>query len=303
MTTASPTLWQSELPGLQLISRGKVRDLYDCGESLLMVASDRLSAFDVVLPTPIPDKGRVLTQISLFWFEFLKDTVRNHLLSDRVEDFPAPARAHAEQLRGRSMLVRKLEMAPIECVVRGYLSGSGWKEYQQHGTVCGIRLPEGLRESERLPAPIFTPSTKAQTGHDENISLEQAAALVGAETAHRLSELSLKIYRQAAEYAERRGIILADTKFEFGREPGSGEHGALILADEVLTPDSSRFWPQARYQPGRAQDSYDKQYVRDYLEQIHWNKQPPGPELPAEVVAKTSGKYRDAYERLTGRPL
>lgn len=301
--TASPTLWQSDLAGLPLLSRGKVRDLYDCGDALLLVASDRLSAFDVVLPTPIPDKGRVLTQISLFWFEFLRGTVANHLLSTRLEDYPAAVRAQGAQLRGRSMLVRKLEMFPIECVVRGYLSGSGWKEYRQSGTVCGIRLPAGLRESDRLPEPIFTPATKAQSGHDENISLERAGEIVGAAAARRLAELSLRIYREAAAYAESRGIILADTKFEFGRGNGAGERGELILADEVLTPDSSRFWPRDRYQPGRAQDSYDKQYVRDYLEQIHWNKQPPGPELPAEVVARTTAKYREAYETLTGKPL
>ncbi|MGH9542540.1 MAG: phosphoribosylaminoimidazolesuccinocarboxamide synthase [Terriglobales bacterium] len=301
--TASPTLWQSDLADLPLLSRGKVRDLYDCGDALLLVASDRLSAFDVVLPTPIPDKGRVLTQISLFWFEFLRGTVANHLLSTRLEDYPAAVRAQGAQLRGRSMLVRKLEMFPIECVVRGYLSGSGWKEYRQSGTVCGIRLPAGLRESDRLPEPIFTPATKAQSGHDENISLERAGEIVGAAAARRLEELSLRIYREAAAYAESRGIILADTKFEFGRGNGAGERGELILADEVLTPDSSRFWPRDRYQPGRAQDSYDKQYVRDYLEQIHWNKQPPGPELPAEVVARTTAKYREAYETLTGKPL
>ncbi|MGH9533678.1 MAG: phosphoribosylaminoimidazolesuccinocarboxamide synthase [Terriglobales bacterium] len=303
MSNASSTLWQSQLTDLPLISRGKVRDLYDAGDALLMVASDRLSAFDVVLPTPIPDKGRVLTQISLFWFEFLRPTVQNHLLSARVEEFPAAARSDAAQLRGRAMLTRKLEMAPIECVVRGYLSGSGWKEYKKSGTVCGIALPAGLQESSRLPEPIFTPSTKAQTGHDENINFDQAAQLVGRRTAERLRDLSVEVYRRAAAYAEGRGIILADTKFEFGRLPGAGESGELILADEVLTPDSSRFWPREQYQPGRAQDSYDKQYVRDYLEQIRWNKQAPGPELPAEVVARTTEKYREAYRQLTGKPL
>ena len=301
-TTLSATLWESDLRGLPLLSRGKVRDLYDGGDALLMIACDRLSAFDVVLPTPIPDKGRVLTQISLFWFDYLKNTVRNHLLSTRLEDYPAAVRGQAEQLAGRSMLVRKLKMVPIECVVRGYLSGSGWKDYQRTGAVCGVKLPAGLRESGRLPEPIFTPATKAQTGHDENISVEQAGEIVGAAVAARLAELSLRIYRQAADYAESRGIILADTKFEFGFAPGA-EGGELILADEVLTPDSSRFWPRDRYQAGRAQDSYDKQYVRDYLERIHWNKQPPGPELPAEVVAGTTAKYREAYQALTGRPL
>ncbi len=303
MATPPATLSRSEIPGLKLLSRGKVRDLYAAGDALLLIASDRLSAFDVVLPTPIPDKGRVLTQISLFWFEFLQSTVKNHLLSSRAEDFPPAAQLHAPQLQGRTMLVRKLDMVPIECVVRGYLSGSGWKEYQKSRTVCGIQLPAGLQESSRLPEPIFTPSTKAQTGHDENINFAQTAALVGAKTAEGLRDLSLRIYRQAAAYAETRGIILADTKFEFGRLPGSGEGGELILADEVLTPDSSRFWPRARYQPGRAQDSYDKQYVRDYLEQVHWNKQAPGPQLPPEVVAKTTGKYREAYRELTGRTL
>lgn len=302
-TSTTATLWQSQLAGLKLISRGKVRDLYDAGDALLMVASDRLSAFDVVLPTPIPDKGRVLTQISLFWFEYLQPVVKNHLLSAKVAEFPAAVRGDAEQLRGRTMLARKLEMVPIECIVRGYLSGSGWKEYKKSGTVCGIQLPAGLQESSKLPAPIFTPSTKAESGHDENINLEQAAALVGRKTAEALRDLSIAVYRRAAEYAEGRGIILADTKFEFGRMPGAGEAGDLILADEVLTPDSSRFWPRDKYQPGRAQDSYDKQYVRDYLEQIHWNKQAPGPELPAEVVAKTTEKYREAYRQLTGKPL
>lgn len=299
-STKTSPLWRSEIPGLKLISRGKVRDLYEAGDELLMVASDRLSAFDVVLPTPIPDKGRVLTQISLFWFDFLKAEIGNHLISAAVEDFPAAARARSEELKGRTMLARKLAMLPIECVVRGYLSGSGWKEYKKSGTVCGIRLPAGLRESEKLPEPIFTPSTKAQTGHDENITLQQAAGIVGEEDARSLAEASVRIYQRAAEYAESRGIILADTKFEFGRAPHSRE---LVLADEVLTPDSSRFWPRSAYQPGRAQDSYDKQYVRDFLEEAKWDKRPPGPELPAKVVELTTAKYREAYEHLTGRRL
>ena len=294
------TIAESQLPELKLLSRGKVRDLYDAGAQLLLVASDRLSAFDVVLPTPIPWKGAVLTQISLFWFDFLRPVCRNHFLSAQVEEFPAAVRGEAEQLRGRTMLVRKLEMYPVECVVRGYLSGSGWKEYKQLGTVCGIKLPAGLQESAKLPEPIFTPSTKATTGHDENIPMAEVEKLVGRAAAHRLRDLSLEIYSRAAAYAETRGIILADTKFEFGHEGGGSEP---ILADEVLTPDSSRFWPRAGYAPGRAQESYDKQYVRDYLEQIGWNKQPPGPALPAGVVERTSEKYRAAYRELAGREL
>lgn len=297
---SSVTIAESKLPSLPLISRGKVRDLYDAGEQLLLVASDRLSAFDVVLPTPIPWKGAVLTQISLFWFDFLRPVCRNHFLSARIEDFPAVVRGEGEQLRGRTMLVRKLEMYPVECVVRGYLSGSGWKEYKKLGTVCGIQLPSGLQESQRLPEPIFTPSTKATTGHDENISLTEVEELVGKAAAARLRNLSLEIYSRAAAYAETRGIILADTKFEFGHERGGAEP---ILADEVLTPDSSRFWPRASYAPGRAQESYDKQYVRDYLERIGWNKLPPGPELPTDVVRGTSEKYRAAYRELAGREL
>jgi len=296
------TVSETHLPSLPLISRGKVRDLFDAGDQLLMVASDRLSAFDVVLPTPIPDKGRVLTQITLFWFEYLRDLCANHLVSARLADFPASARGDAAQLAGRTMLVKKLEMFPVECVVRGYLSGSGWKEYQKLGTVCGLKLPAGLKESERLPEPIFTPSSKAQVGHDENITMAQVEELVGARDAAQLRDLSLAIYQRAAAYAETRGIILADTKFEFGRDSRHPDAG-LVLADEVLTPDSSRFWPRERYQPGRAQESYDKQFVRDYLERIGWNKQPPGPALPDEVVRRTSEKYRAAYRELAGREL
>ena len=298
----SPTVWQTEIPALPLISRGKVRDLYDLGDRLLLVASDRLSAFDVVLPTPIPDKGRVLTQLSLFWFEHLRPLCGNHLIASAVRDFPEAARAAAAQLEGRTMLVKKLRMYPVECVVRGYLSGSGWKEYQRMGTVCGIPLPAGLRESDRLPEPIFTPSSKATVGHDENITLAQVEALVGADMADQLRALSLAIYQSAAAHAETRGIILADTKFEFGADPND-PGGRPILADEVLTPDSSRFWPREGYAPGRAQESYDKQFVRDYLERIGWNKQPPGPALPEEVVRRTSEKYRAAYRELAGRDL
>ncbi|MGH9414454.1 MAG: phosphoribosylaminoimidazolesuccinocarboxamide synthase [Terriglobales bacterium] len=299
---STPTVVQSELSGLPLISRGKVRDLYDAGDRLLLVASDRLSAFDVVLPTPIPDKGRVLTQISLFWFDYLRDVCRNHLISADVKDFPASVQGERAQLEGRTMLAKKLQMFPVECVVRGYLSGSGWKEYKKLGTVCGLKLPAGLQESQKLPEPIFTPSSKATVGHDENITMEQVEKLVGRDAAARLKRLSLDIYGRAAAYAETRGIILADTKFEFGRDPVDAT-GEPILADEVLTPDSSRFWPKDKYQPGRAQESYDKQYVRDYLEQVGWNKQPPAPALPGDVVSRTSEKYRAAYKELSGRSL
>ncbi len=296
------TVVESQLSGLKLISRGKVRDLYDAGDRLLLVASDRLSAFDVVLPTPIPDKGHVLTQISLFWFDYLRDVCRNHLISADVKAFPAAVQGERTQLEGRSMLVKKLQMFPVECVVRGYLSGSGWKEYKKLGTVCGIKLPAGLSESAKLPEPIFTPSSKATVGHDENITMAQVEKLIGAAPAAQLQRLSLEIYSRAAAYAETRGIILADTKFEFGRDPVDAT-GEPILADEVLTPDSSRFWPRDKYAPGRAQESYDKQYVRDYLEQVGWNKQPPAPALPDEVVRHTSEKYRAAYKELSGRSL
>ncbi len=298
----APTVLQSQISGLKLISRGKVRDLYDAGDTLLLVASDRLSAFDVVLPTPIPDKGAVLTQISLFWFDYLKAVCPNHLISAEVKDFPAAVQADAAQLRRRTMLVKKLQMFPVECVVRGYLSGSGWKEYKQLGTVCGIRLPAGLQESAKLPEPIFTPSSKALEGHDENITMAQVEALIGKPMAAKLAELSLTIYQRAADFAETRGIILADTKFEFGRDPRDPS-GQPVLADEVLTPDSSRFWPRETYQAGRAQESFDKQYVRDYLEKIGWNKQPPAPALPDDVVRRTSEKYRAAFRALAGRDL
>jgi phosphoribosylaminoimidazole-succinocarboxamide synthase len=289
-------LWETNLPGIHFLNRGKVRDLYEVGGQLLLVATDRLSAFDVVLPTPIPDKGRVLTQLSLFWFNLLRDVVPNHVLT--ATDFSGELAAHRAQLEGRAMLCKKTRPLPIECVVRGYLSGSGWKDYRATGKVCGIALPAGLRESERLPEAIFTPSTKATTGHDENISFDGAVSLVGAELAEKVRSISLEIYRRAVAYAEPRGIILADTKFEFGLL-----NDELIWIDEALTPDSSRFWPAEGYQPGRAQPSYDKQYVRDYLERIGWNKQPPGPSLPSDVVAATREKYREAYRQLTGHEL
>ncbi len=292
-------LFESQLDGVKLLHRGKVRDVYDAGDDrLLIVATDRLSAFDVVLPTPIPGKGRVLTQLSLFWFDLLAGVVPNHLIASSVDAYPDELRKFRSQLEGRSMLVHKASMAPVECVARGYLSGSGWKDYRATGSLCGIALPAGLRESDRLPEPIFTPSTKAAVGHDENISYEAAAAAVGAETAALLKRLTLQLYSNAAGYALGRGIILADTKFEFGYVDG-----ALVLADEVLTPDSSRFWPADRYQPGGAQPSFDKQYVRDWLESIHWNKQPPAPELPDSVATRTAEKYHEAYQRLVGTPL
>ncbi len=289
-------VWQTDFPGLKLASRGKVRDIYEVGDDLLIVATDRLSAFDVVLPTPIPDKGRVLTQLSLFWFKTLEDILPHHVLS--ATEFPPPANVYSQQLAGRSMLCRKTRPLPIECVVRGYLAGSGWKDYRTSGKVCGVALPPGLRESDRLPAPIFTPSTKATSGHDENISFDEVVARVGGERAEELRSVSLEIYRRAAAYAEPRGILLADTKFEFGL---IGDQ--LIWIDEALTPDSSRFWPAQGYQPGRSQPSFDKQYVRDYLESIGWNKQPPGPQLPPEVVERTRAKYREAYRLLAGVEL
>jgi phosphoribosylaminoimidazole-succinocarboxamide synthase len=292
-------LLRTDFPDLELFASGKVRDVYRLGsEHLLFVATDRISAFDYILATGIPHKGHVLTQISLFWFEFLRDVVANHLVTADVEQYPAEVRKYSDELRGRSMLVVRGEMVPVECVVRGYLSGSAWKEYKASGRVCGIELPAGLRESDRLPEPIFTPATKATSGHDENIPFAEMARLVGPELSSQLKDLSLQIYSKAAEYARQKGIIIADTKFEFGHTPKG-----ITLADEVLTPDSSRFWPADKYQPGRAQESYDKQYVRDYLEQIRWNKQPPAPALPPEVARKTSEKYLEAYRRLTGREL
>ena len=288
---------QTSFAGLKLRGRGKVRDIYEVGNDLLIVATDRLSAFDVVIPTPIPDKGKVLTQLSVFWFEKLHGIVPNHILT--ATDFTGDLAPYATELAGRSMLVKRTEPIPIECVVRGYLSGSGWKDYQKTGKVCGIPLAAGLTESAQLPEPIFTPSTKATTGHDENISFEEAATTIGESLALRLRDVSIEIYKRAAAYAAARGIIIADTQFEFGIGPGQ----ELIWIDEALTPDSSRFWPADEYEPGRAQPSFDKQYVRDYLERIGWNKQPPAPALPAEVVAATRARYREAYERITGRPL
>jgi phosphoribosylaminoimidazole-succinocarboxamide synthase len=294
----SRILLQTDFPELTLHARGKVRDLYSLNGQLLFVATDRISAFDYVLATGIPEKGRVLTQLSLFWFDFLKDVVKNHLVTAKVEEYPAPLKKYADDLRGRSMLVTKAQMIDIECVARGYLSGSGWKEYQQTGAVCGIKLPAGLKESDKLPEPIFTPATKALSGHDENISIEEMAKRTGKELAEKLRDLTLKIYKTAADYAAGRGIIIADTKFEFGQTSQG-----LILADEVLTPDSSRFWPAGKYQPGKAQESFDKQFVRDYLEAIKWNKQPPAPSLPEDVARKTSEKYIEAYRILAGREL
>lgn len=297
-STQEQIILQTSLPAIEQFSQGKVRDVYRLGERLLIVATDRISAFDCVLPTGIPDKGRVLTQMSVFWFDFLRDVTATHFLTANIDDYPSELRPFRAQLAGRSMLVKRAEMVPIECVARGYLAGSGWKEYRAGGTVCGISLPKGLKESDRLPEPIFTPATKEQTGHDENISFDRMSSIVGKDVAAKLRDLTLAIYTKAARYAESRGIIIADTKFEFGFIDGS-----LVLGDEVLTPDSSRFWPKNEYQPGCSQNSYDKQYVRDYLEAIHWSKQPPAPALPPEVALKTSEKYREAYRLLTGREL
>ncbi|MGA3043238.1 MAG: phosphoribosylaminoimidazolesuccinocarboxamide synthase [Bryobacteraceae bacterium] len=288
----------TELPGIEKHAQGKVRDVYQVDGRLLIVATDRISAFDYILPTGIPDKGRVLTQLSIFWFDFLRDVTPTHFLTANVDEYPAALRPFREQLEGRSMLVKRAQMVQIECVARGYLAGSGWKEYKAQGTVCGIPLPSGLRESDRLPAPIFTPSTKAASGHDENISFDTMCSVVGAELGARLRDLTLRIYSRAAAYAETKGVIIADTKFEFGFVDGE-----LVLGDEVLTPDSSRFWPADSYQPGGAQFSYDKQFVRDYLESIHWDKKPPAPPLPGDVAGKTSDKYRQAYRVLTGQEL
>ena len=292
-------LLRTDYPELELHASGKVRDVYNLDQDrLLFVATDRLSAFDYILATGIPNKGRILTQISLFWFDFLKDIVPNHVVTADVNRYPAAIRKHADELRGRSMVVMRAEMCPVECVARGYLSGSGWKEYQETGTVCGIKLPPGLKESDQLPEPLFTPATKASTGHDINISFEEMCKLVDPELSRQLRDVTLRIYKKAADYARQRGIIIADTKFEFGQTAQG-----ITLADEVLTPDSSRFWPADTYQPGKAQDSYDKQYVRDYLEEIRWNKQPPAPALPQEVARRTSEKYLGAYRQLTGREL
>jgi phosphoribosylaminoimidazole-succinocarboxamide synthase len=293
------TILQTKIAGREPM-RGKVRDVYDLGDKLLIVATDRLSAFDVVMATPIPYKGVVLTQISRFWFDFLTGQIEHHLLSDNVKDYPKPFPKYAKQLDGRSMLVKKVEVLPIECVIRGYLAGSGWKEYQKTGTVCGVKLPAGLKQCQKLPRPIFTPSTKAERGtHDENISFDEAARIVGAERAAYVRDKSIEIFNKTGKYAESRGIVLADTKFEWGLTPD----GKIILIDEVLTPDSSRFWPADKYAPGRDQESFDKQFVRNWLEEIHFDKSGPGVELPPEIVEKTSAKYIEAYERLTGKPF
>jgi len=294
-----PVLLQTNFPDLRLHASGKVRDVYTVSDQqLLFVATDRISAFDYILATGIPHKGHVLSQISLFWFDFLADIVPNHLLTADVDQYPAEIRKYADQLRGRSMLVQRAEMFPVECVVRGYISGSAWKEYKATGKVCGISLPANLKESDALPEPVFTPATKAVTGHDENISFDAMCQIVGVETASHLRDITLRVYKKAAAYARQRGILIADTKFEFGRTAKG-----ITLADEVLTPDSSRFWPADKYSPGQPQESYDKQYVRDYLEQIHWNKQPPAPALPPDVARHTSEKYLEAYFQLTGHKL
>ncbi len=291
-------LMKTDLPGVRLHGRGKVRDIYDLGEHFLIIATDRLSAFDVVLPTPIPNKGKVLTQMSAFWFDFFKEFVPNHVVSTKVDQYPKDLHRFRDQLEGRSMLVKKARVFPIECVARGFLTGSGLKDYNRTGEVCGIRLPAGLRDSDRLPQPIFSPATKAETGHDENISEEQATKIVGVENIRRLKELTLSIYNRAVEFAAKRGIIICDTKFEFGTIDG-----VIAIVDEMLTPDSSRFWPADRYSPAKPQPSFDKQFVRDYLERIGWNKQPPAPELPEDIVRATSAKYVEALRILTGREL
>nr|WP_246556389.1 phosphoribosylaminoimidazolesuccinocarboxamide synthase [Desulfonema magnum] len=288
------TVFESDFKELNLVKRGKVRDIYDLGDSLLMVATDRISAFDVIMPNPIPEKGKILTQISLFWFEIMKPLVGNHVISGNADDYPDVCRPYADMLRERSMLVKKAEPLPIECVVRGYISGSGWKSYQESGTVCGIKLPDGLKESDKLPEPIFTPSTKEEVGtHDINIDFEETVRKIGKPLAEKVKSLSLEIYNKGAEVADKQGIIIADTKFEFGLV---GDE--VILIDEILTPDSSRFWPKASYKPGGAQKSFDKQYVRDYLISINWNKEPPAPSLPEDVVENTRKKYLEALRNL-----
>jgi len=297
MTT--PVVSMTEFKSLTLKGRGKVRDIYDLGDRLLIVATDRISAFDVIMPNPIPDKGRILTQLSGFWFNLTKGIVPNHIVSTEVEDYPKECQPYQEMLRDRSMLVVKTEVLPVECVVRGYLSGSGWEEYQKTGEVCGIRLPKGLRESSKLEEPIFTPATKAEMGlHDENITFEKVEKTVGKDLGRQMRSISLAIYKKARDFAEQRGILIADTKMEFGVRAGK-----LILIDELLTPDSSRFWPKDEYQPGGPQKSFDKQFLRDYLLSIRWDKNPPAPQLPEEIVTKTREKYLEAYEKLVGKPL
>jgi len=290
-----PVVRETHLEGLA-VRRGKVRDVYDLGNQILIVATDRISAYDVVMPTGIPDKGRLLTQISLWWFEFLADVTPNHLVTADVRKMPEAVRAQAETLEGRSMLCRKADVFPVECVVRGYLAGSGWREYEAHGTVCGISLPKGLAQCDRLPEPLFTPATKAESGHDENISLERAGEIIGAETAEELRRRSVAVYAKAAQVARERGILIADTKFEWGRADGK-----IILVDEALTPDSSRFWPADSYEPGHDQPSFDKQFLRNWLDTLSWDKKPPGPELPDDIVSSTRARYVEAYERLTGK--
>lgn len=298
MTSNEKGIYQTDFSGLKLVKRGKVRDIYDLGEHLLIVASDRLSAFDVVMPQPIPCKGKVLTQISNYWFGLVKDMVPNHIIATDVNFFPKECKPYANELRGRSIVVKKAQPLAVECIVRGYISGSGWIEYRKSKSVCGIRLPDGLVESSKLPEPIFTPSTKADVGHDENIPFEKAVEILGPAVANKVRDISIEIYRSATKYAEEKGIIIADTKMEFGICDGD-----LILIDELLTPDSSRFWPQSKYRPGSAQESYDKQYVRDYLISIKFNKQPPGPMMPEPVIERTSALYREALKRLTGKDV
>jgi len=295
-SSGSQAVTQTELPGIPIFRKGKVRDVYDLGEHLLLVATDRISAFDVIMPNGIPDKGRILTQMSLFWFDLTSNIVENHLVAHRVEDFPSPLQEYSNLLEGRSLLVKKTDPYPIECVARGYLAGGGWNDYQKDGAICGIKLPEGLQLAERLQETIFTPATKAESGHDENIPFDEAAKVVGFKTLTRLRELTLALYEKARIHALEHGIIISDTKFEFGHLDGN-----IILIDEILTPDSSRFWPASSYKVGANPLSFDKQYVRDYLETLDWDKTPPAPELPEEVVMNTREKYLEAYELLTGK--
>lgn len=302
----SSVIFQTNFPMLKLFKRGKVRDMYDLGDHFLIIATDRLSAFDVVMPQPIPYKGKILTQISNYWFDAVQNIISNHIVARDVDDFPKECQPYNEQLRGRSIIVKKAKPLTVECIVRGYLAGSGWNEYKQSRTICGIRLPDGLVESSKLPEPIFTPSTKAEVGHDENINFEKAASMIGNEAAERVRDLTIRIYKHACEIAEAKGIVIADTKMEFGLFPAketAGRDGQLILIDELLTPDSSRFWPKAKYTPGTSQESFDKQYVRDYLLSINFNRRPPGPMMPEEVIQKTSELYREALKRLTGKDV
>ncbi len=294
----SEALLKVDLPGMKLFRRGKVRDVYDLGDRLLIIATDRISAFDCVMPNGVPGKGKILTAMSLFWFKFVTDIVDNHLITANQEEFPGELKRFRDVLEGRSMLVRRADRIDVECVARGYLSGSGWREYVKSGTVCGIKLPPGLRESDKLPKTLFTPATKAASGHDENVTFDDVVKLVGAETASKLRELTISVYEKARDYADDRGIIIADTKFEFGFSNGN-----IILIDEILSPDSSRFWPRDSYDPGKPQKSFDKQFVRDYLETLDWDKTPPAPKLPEDVISKTLDKYRQAYRKLVGEDL